>query len=123
MSLERSGGYAALVGLILIGVFWLARQQISEQARRSGERETAAARRHAEEIDRVSEFLARERISSAEHRQDKQLLIEVVQANTQAETALAELVRSSIDLQRQTNERLISLDRYLHSGEEGLEHA
>lgn len=119
MSLERSGGYAALVGLILIGVFWLARHQISEQAQRSSDREEATARRHAEEIERVGEFLARERMSSAEHRQDKQLLIAVVQSNTEAETALAELVRSSIDLQRQTNERLIGLDRFLHSRDEG----
>ncbi len=113
LSLERSGGYAVLVGLTLAGVFWLARHQISEQAKRSREREVRELTRHTEELQRISEFVQREGHHAEEHREDKQQLIAVVKANTQSMTSLAEMVRTSIDIQRQTNERLIELDKHL----------
>ena len=112
-ALERSGGYAALNGLILVGVFWLARHQISEQVKRSREREVETTAHHSEEIRRVIEFLDREGQNAADHRSDKTQLIAIVQANTESQTALAELVRASIEMQRQTNERLIELDKHL----------
>jgi hypothetical protein len=119
-ALERSGGYAALNGLILVGVFWLARHQISEQVKRSREREVEATAHHADEMRRVIEFLDREGQNAADHRSDKTQLIAIVQANTESMTALAELVRASIEMQRQTNERLIALDKYLSTRDEGM---
>jgi hypothetical protein len=113
VALERSGGYAALVGLTLVGVFWLARHQISEQTKQSRERESSELARHTAELSRISEYVQREGLSAAEHREDKRQLIAVVKANTESMTALAEVVRTSIEMQRQTNERLIALDKYL----------
>ena len=51
--------------------------------------------------------------NAADHRSDKTQLIAIVQANAESQTALAELVRSSIEMQRQTNKRLIALDKHL----------
>lgn len=105
-SLERAGGYAALTGLILIGLFWLTRSLISEQGKRQMMREQEMVTRYSREMER-------EHASATEHREDKQLLIGVVQENSRAQTALVGAVEKLTDTQVQTNERLIAIDRHL----------
>lgn len=105
-SIERAGGYAALMGLILLGLFWLSKRLIDEQARRASERERELQRRHERELER-------ECANAAAHREDKMMLVEVVQESARASTALVGAVEGLNDTQQQTNERLVAIDRHL----------
>lgn len=105
-SLERAGGYAALTGLILVGIFWLTRSLIAQQAQRSLEREREMQQRHQRELDR-------ECANAAEHREDKTMLVQVVQENSRAQTALVGAVERLTDTQERTNDRLVAIDRHL----------
>lgn len=105
-SLERAGGYAALTGLIVIIVFFLARTIIADQAKRAVEREKEMQQRHQRELDR-------ECANAAEHREDKTMLVQVVQENSRAQTALVGAVERLTDTQERTNDRLVAIDRHL----------
>jgi len=87
-SLERAGGYAALVGLVLIGVFVLARYAIQEQRKASDAREKESRLRNEEAMRRMDEALARERENAGEHQRRTDRVIDVVESNTKALTML-----------------------------------
>lgn len=105
-SLERAGGYAALTGLIVIIVFFLARTIIADQAKRATEREKEMAQRHQRE-------LGRESANAMVHREDKLILVQVVQENSRSNTALVGAVEKLADVQARTNDRLVAIDKHL----------
>lgn len=111
-SLERAGGYAALTGLILVGIFWLARSMVAEQARRSEARELELQQRHQRELDR-------ECANALVHREDKVMLVQVVQENSRSNTALVSAVERLTDTQERTNDRLVAIDKHLITRKSG----
>lgn len=116
-SLERAGGYAALTGLIVIIVFFLARTIIADQAKRAVEREKEMAQRAVErELEREQRHqreLEREAFNASVHREDKQILVQVVQENSRSNTALVGAVEKLADVQARTNDRLVAIDKHL----------
>lgn len=105
-AIERSGGYAAILGLVLLIGFWLTRRFMADQRSAAAEREAMMQRR-------LDAELARSRSNLEEHRSDKALLIGVVQENSKANAALAGAVDKMANIQAQTNQRLIDIDKHL----------
>ena len=85
-SIERAGGYAALLGLVTLLIFWLAHAQMKEQARRAREREEQAKSDHDSQ-------LVRERQNAEAYKGTTERMIDVVDGNTKAITSLSEIVR------------------------------
>lgn len=98
-SLESSGGYAVLMGAVLVGVFWLARDIIRAAIQRNQERE-------AEMVRRFDEQLARERADRGTLEGMTDRVIMALDGNTR-------VIATVIEVTRETNSRLETIDRHL----------
>lgn len=110
-TLERAGGYAAIVGIMLLIGLYIVRAAILQQERREAE----MRERHKSEIER-------EVRNARDHREDKVMLVQVVQENSRAQTALVGAVEKLTDTQERTNARLISVDQHLAAWTNELRH-
>lgn len=100
-TLESSGGYAILFGIFLLGLFYLLKQAMAEQGRRSSERE---AQIRADNV----ETLERERGTTKNYHDLTDRMIDVVEGNTGAITTLVEAIRPMSDT-------LVRIDRHMGS--------
>ena len=100
-ALERAGGYAAFAAILLVIAWYVANRLMTQQDRREADMRDW----HKSEIER-------EVRNAQEHRDDKGVLIRVVQENSQSNAALTGAVQELTQTQNRTNERLIALDRY-----------
>jgi hypothetical protein len=87
-SLESSGGYAIILGAVIVGIFMLAREWISHQAKRTDEE------------------IARERANADAYRSLAGQVTDALQGNTRALTTLVETIRPM-------QETLTRIDRHL----------
>lgn len=98
-SIERAGGYAALLVLFGVALFVLANKQMTQQADRSAARE-------AESIRRNEEALAQERANAQEHRADKLMLVSVVESNAKATQELSGVMKGALSEQREARREI-----------------
>lgn len=89
-NLANSGGYAVLLGVVLLAVFYLARQQLESQAERATVREE---RIHAE----AKRAIEREARMSEEYKAITERMIDVVERNTSAHSVTLEVLRTITD--------------------------
>ena len=98
-SLESSGGYAILLGVVIVALFYLARGWMNDQAKRSQEREVQ------NKVDFQSQ-LEHERQYAQSNREMTERMISVVEGNTGAITTLVETIRPMSDT-------LVRIDRHM----------
>lgn len=98
-SLESSGGYAILTGVMIVGVFYLARGWMADQVARQKERE---AQIYADN----SEQLEHERSTTQNYHAMNERMISVIEGNTGAITTLVETIRPM-------SETLMRIDRHM----------
>ena len=89
-SLESSGGYAILLGIVIMAIFYLGRGWMKDQGERSHEREQAMRAEAAENLER-------ERSNTQSYRDTTERMIRVVEGNTGAITTLVETIRPMSD--------------------------
>jgi hypothetical protein len=97
-SLETSGGYAILLGVVLIGLFYITREWQKGMAQRAAAREAAVREDFRGQLDR--ERANQETISAMTDR-----MITALDGNTRVIAMVTEVVRD-------TNGRLEAIDRY-----------
>jgi len=97
-SLESSGGYAILLGLVILGVFYIAREWQKEMVARSQARETLTRQDFQTQLER--ERANQDMIASMATR-----MIEALDGNTRVIATITEVVRD-------TNVRLEAVDRH-----------
>jgi hypothetical protein len=102
-SLESSGGYAILLGLMLVGIFYLAQRYVDTAAKRSAAREERTRAEFAIQLEH-------ERQNAQNYQSTTERMIDVVEANTGAITTLVETIRPMVAT-------LALIDR--HIGHEG----
>lgn len=98
-SLETSGGYAVLAGLMMLGFFYIFRGWVADQAIRQAEREALIRNDNAENMEH-------ERATSENYRAMNERMIHVIEGNTGAITTLVETIRPM-------NETLARLERQM----------
>ena len=85
-SLESSGGYAILLGLMLVGIFYLAQRYVDGVTKRSAVREERARSEFAMQLEH-------ERQNAHSYQATTERMIDVVEGNTGAITTLVETIR------------------------------
>lgn len=98
-SIESSGGYAILTLVVLLGVFYIARDWQRAMARRAVEREAAARADFEAQLER--ERMNRETIQGMTDR-----VIVALDGNTR-------VIATVIEVTRETNGRLEAIDKHL----------
>ena len=98
-SLESSGGYAILLGVVILALFYLARGWMSDQAQRSADRE-------AQNKNDFQSQIEHERLAAQSQRDMTERMIKVVEGNTGAITTLVETIRPM-------SETLVRIDRHM----------
>lgn len=98
-SLESSGGYAILLGVVIVALFYLARGWMNDQAKRSQERETQNKEDFQSQIEHERQY-------AQSHREMTERMISVVEGNTGAITTLVETIRPMSDT-------LVRIDRHM----------
>lgn len=98
-SLESSGGYAILAGMVLIGLFWLSRTTIDGATQRNKEREVEALRRFDAQM--------------ARERSDRDHIAEMTNRMITALDGNTKVIATVIEITRETNNRLETIDRHL----------
>lgn len=88
--LSRSGGYALLLGVVILGLFYLAQRWMDSTTKRAAEEKAEADAQHKDE-------LSREVRNAEAYRETTNRMTEVVQGNTVAITTLIETVRPMQD--------------------------
>jgi hypothetical protein len=87
-SLEGDGGAFAIAGIVLVGVFVLARYVIDSQRKDSATREVSLQRHYADLQQRNEEALFRERDNAHQHQSQTNRVIGVIERNTEVITTL-----------------------------------
>lgn len=101
--LADSGGYALLLGVVILGLFYLAQRYMDSTAKRAAEEKQQVETAHKQEIERE--------VRNAEsYRETTSRMTDVVQGNTVAITSLIETVRPM-------TETLTRIDKHLTAKE------
>lgn len=98
-SLESSGGYAILLGIVIVGVFYFTREWQRGMVNRSAARELLARQDFQTQLER-------ERLNQAMIQGMTDRMITALDGNTRVIATVTEVVRD-------TNIRLETIDRYL----------
>lgn len=99
-SLESSGGYAILLGIVLVGLFYIFLRWSEEQAKRGQERELAMRSDYAERVEHSQQ------VADA-YRDMTDRMIAVVQGNTEA-------LAGVLETNRAIGEALSRIDRHIN---------
>lgn len=98
--LAESGGYALLLGVVILGLFYLAQRWMDSTAKRSAEDKAAAEVSHKAELERE--------IRNAEgYRETTNRMTSVVEGNTVAISTLIETVRPIRDTLERVDKKLL----------------
>lgn len=98
-SLEPSGGYAILLGVVIVGLFWLTQRWVDTMAKRSVDREEWL---HAEHIVQIE----RERQNTQCYRETTERVIGAIDRNTIIITTMVEIVRSLSDTMQRLDKHI-----------------
>jgi hypothetical protein len=98
-ALAPSGGYAILLGLMLLGGFQIFRLWMADQGQRQSEREAQMRKDNCDQLEH-------ERVTSANYHAMSDRMMQVIESNTSAITTLVETIRPMSDT-------LMRIDRHM----------